>query len=60
MVDAKCWVPEVLRDAGEDKDDNGVYVVGVLESLDPESWSQCYDAEDKQESRWGCTLTAWS
>jgi hypothetical protein len=53
MADARRWVPDVLRDAGEDEDDNGVYVVGVRESLDPESWSlcfmECYDAEDEQE-----------
>jgi hypothetical protein len=41
----------VLREAGED--DGDVYVVGVREAVDPESWSllfmECYDAEDEQE-----------
>ncbi|HKD28455.1 MAG TPA: Imm10 family immunity protein [Xanthobacteraceae bacterium] len=50
MVDGRRWVPDVLRDAGED--DTNVYTVGVRESLDPESWSlmfmECYDAEDEQ------------
>jgi hypothetical protein len=54
MVDALRWVPDVLRDAGEDDDANGGYAVGVRESMDdPESWSlcfmACYDAEDEQE-----------
>jgi len=50
MVDARRWVPDVLRDAGED--DTSVYSVGLRESLDPECWSlifmECYDAEDEQ------------
>jgi len=52
MVDAQRWVPDVLRDAGEDENENG-YVVGVRESLDPESWSLMFmasnDAEDEQQ-----------
>ena len=52
MVDARRWVPDVLRNAGEDENDNG-YVVGVQESLDPESWSLMFmasnDAEDEQQ-----------
>jgi hypothetical protein len=48
---ARPWVPDVLRNAGED--DDNVYVVGVQESLDdPESWAllfmECYDADDEQ------------
>jgi len=49
-TNARRWVPDVLRDAGED--DTVVYTVGVRASLDPESWSlifmECYDAEDEQ------------
>lgn len=45
------WAPPVLRDVGED--DGEVYVVGVRETADPDSWSllfmECYDAEDEQE-----------
>jgi hypothetical protein len=62
-TNARRWVPDVLRDAGEDED-TSVYVVGVRESLDPDSWSllfmECYDAEDEQEISLGWTLTAWS
>jgi len=50
MVDAGRWVPDVLRDAGED--DTNVYAVGIRESLILRSWSlmfmECYDAEDEQ------------
>src|SRR5467141_4046727 len=49
-TNARRWVPDVLRDAGED--DTVVYTVGVRASLDPESWSlifmECYDTEDEQ------------
>jgi hypothetical protein len=49
-TNARRWVPDVLRDAGED--DTVVYTVGVRESLDSECWSlrfmECYDAEDEQ------------
>jgi hypothetical protein len=48
-------LPRVLRDAGED--DGDVYVVGVRETTDPESWSllfmECYDADDEQEVELG-------
>jgi hypothetical protein len=44
-------VPPVLRDAGED--DGDVYVVGVRESADPQSWSlllmECDDEFDADE-----------
>jgi Immunity protein 10 len=40
------WVPDVLRNAGEDENDNG-YVVGVQESLDPESWSLMFMASNR-------------
>jgi hypothetical protein len=47
-------VPPVLRDAGED--DGEVYVVGVRESTDPESWSlllmEC-DDEDYEDDAAG-------
>ena len=43
--------PAVVRDVGEH--DSEVYVVGIRESPDPDSWSllfmTCYDAEDPQE-----------
>jgi hypothetical protein len=49
-INAGCWVPDVLGDAGED--DTVVYTVGVRESPDSECWSlcfmECYDAEDEQ------------
>ena len=49
-TNARRWVPDVLRDAGED--DTVVYTVGVRESLDSECWSlcfmECYDAEYEQ------------
>lgn len=49
--DQPRWAPQALRDAVED--DGDVYVVGVRETTDPESWSlmfmECYDAEDEQE-----------
>jgi len=32
-TNARRWVPDVLRDAGEDENDFG-YVVGVRQSLD--------------------------
>lgn len=45
----------VLRDAGED--DSDVYVMGVRETTDPESWSllfmECFDADDEQEIELG-------
>jgi hypothetical protein len=45
------WVPPVLRDAGED--DGEVYVVGIRESVDPQSWSlllmECDDADNADE-----------
>ena len=51
-TNARRWVPDVLRDAGEDENDFG-YVVGVRESLDPESWSLIFmesnRAADEQE-----------
>jgi hypothetical protein len=44
-------VPPVLRDAGDD--DGDVYVVGVRESTDPQSWSlllmECYDEDADNE-----------
>jgi hypothetical protein len=43
-------VPPVLRDAGED--DGEVYVIGVRESTDPQSWSLLlmeFDDEDDEE-----------
>jgi hypothetical protein len=49
--DRTGWAPPMLGDAGED--DRDMYVVGVRETTDPESWSlmfmECYDAEDEQE-----------
>jgi hypothetical protein len=51
-TNAQRWVPDVLRNAGEDENDHG-YVVGVQESMDPESWSLMFmasnDAADEQE-----------
>lgn len=45
----------VLRDAGED--DGEVYVVGVRETTDAESWSllfmECHDSDDEQEIQLG-------
>lgn len=41
------WVPAVLRDAGED--DSEVYVVGVRESLDDDSWSLLFMEFDQSE-----------
>jgi len=47
--------PPVLRDAGEDATD--VYLVGVRESTDPQSWTllfmECLDAQDGQEIELG-------
>src|SRR5215467_2698108 len=40
------WVPDVLRNAGEDENDNG-YVVGVRESLDSEAWSLMFMASNR-------------
>src|SRR5215510_10165927 len=40
------WVPDVLRNAGEDENDNG-YVVGVQESLDSEAWSLMFMASNR-------------
>ncbi|MGH3729436.1 MAG: Imm10 family immunity protein [Micromonosporaceae bacterium] len=52
---AERCVPEVLRDAGDD--DSDVYVVGVRESADSESWSllfmEPYDMDDEQEVAMG-------
>ncbi len=49
--DQRGWAPAVVRDVGED--DSDVYVVGIRETADPDSWSllfmECYDAEDPQE-----------
>jgi hypothetical protein len=46
------YLPEVLRDAGED-DDEDLYIVGVRETTDPESWTlmfmESYDDGDEQE-----------
>lgn len=59
MADAATegpWAPDVLRDAAE-ADVEGIYVLGVRETLDDESWSlmfqEPYDAEDPQEIRLG-------
>lgn len=59
MADAATdgpWAADVLRDAAE-ADVEGVYVIGVRETLDGESWSlmfqEPYDAEDPQEIRLG-------
>jgi len=46
-------VPPVLRDAGED--DSEVYVIGVRESTDPQSWSLLLMEFDEDEN--GLTLT---
>src|SRR6185436_4563776 len=41
-------VPPVLRDAGED--DSEVYVIGVRESTDPQSWSLLLMEFDEDEN----------
>jgi immunity protein 10 of polymorphic toxin system len=43
------WAPEVLRDAGED-DSDGVYVIGVRESGDPEAWSLLFMECDEEDA----------
>jgi len=53
--DQRARVPAVIRDVGED--DSDVYVIGLRETTDPDSWSlllmECYDAEDPQETNLG-------
>ncbi|MBO0755276.1 MAG: hypothetical protein J2P54_05415 [Bradyrhizobiaceae bacterium] len=62
-TNVRRWVPDVLRDAGEDENDFG-YVLGVRESLDSESWAlllmSSNRAADEQEISLGWTLTVWS
>jgi immunity protein 10 of polymorphic toxin system len=58
------WAPPVLHDAGED--DGDVYVVGVRETADAESWTllfiECDDSEEDQEITLGmdtyCLVTS--
>ena len=49
------WAPATVRNVSED--DSEVYVVGIQETIDPDSWClsfmECYDAEDPQEIRLG-------